>query len=174
MEVPTLLQSTEAFDTAAAKYMSIKAKVEMQHRILSGEKVPPVSALTWNENETTLELAKATVELAAKAYFAAIKEAIAEPSAEVGETEGAKAGASEIDWNKPLEMTCPRPERWCPATRLYVRDKATQGFQRQYCNLVAPGAGGSDLEDSRSMWVNAKGRQFGGGNFLYVRNKKAQ
>ena len=173
MEVQTLRQITETFDTATVKYMSIKAKVEMQRRILSGEKLPPVSALTWNENETTLQLAEATMKLAAKVYFAAIKTVSTEAKAKVGEVDEVKAGTQEIDWSKPLEMTCPRPERWCPATRLYIRDKATQGFQRQYCNLVAPGVGGFDLEESRSMWVNAKGRQFGGGNFLYVRNKKA-
>ena len=167
-----MLQITETFDTATAKYMDIKSKVEMKHRILSGEKLPPVSTITLQENETTLELAEVTMELAAKAYFAAIKEAAAEPKTENGEVEVAKAGMSEIDWNKPLEMTCPRPERWCPATMLYVRDKATQGFQRQYCNLIAPGGKGEDLEIDRSLWVNNKGRQFGGGNFLYVRNKK--
>ena len=94
MEDLTLIQITEAFDTTTIEYMSIKSKVEMKHRILSGEKVPQVSTLTLQENETTLELAKVTMELAAKAYFSAIKEASVEPKAEVSETEVVKVGTS--------------------------------------------------------------------------------
>ena len=84
-----------------------------------------------------------------------------------------KAATPEIDWSKPLRIVCSAHEKWRPATRLYVRNNAHYVFKRRYCNIVAPGAEGSDLEASSGIWVNNKGRQFGGENFVYVRNKKA-